>query len=81
MPCWTSQGETVASAEVAKQEEKVPIAKFRRRQVRGSLVIYWEGDVVGDSGVTLMAGEMKQVASVSLLTGTPAEGSEGIRKD
>jgi hypothetical protein len=57
MPCWTLQSETVSSAGVEKRRRKDTHEEVSEKvSERKSLVIYPEGDVVGDSCVTLMAG-------------------------
>jgi hypothetical protein len=68
VPCWTSQGETVSIAGAEKRRRNDTHNEISEKaSERKSLVIYPEGDVVGD---TNGRGEMKQVASVAL-TGCP----------
>jgi hypothetical protein len=71
---WTLQGETVSSAGGEKRRRKdIHNGILEKASKRKSLVIY-PGDVVGDSGVTLMAGGEEAsgyVAPAIALTGCP----------
>jgi hypothetical protein len=62
------QGERVADAKGEKRRRKDTRDKISEEaRERKSLIIYPEGDAVGDSGVTLMA----SATSAAVLTGRP----------